>query len=121
MVKTRLLFLGFTLAGFAAAHAADPVPADNSKLNERDRGSESVTPFDQSETKPDIETTAAIRRSIVKEPGLSSLAQNVKIVTRDGRVTLRGPVKDRNEKATVERLAHTAPGVSAIDSQLEVK
>ena len=47
-------------------------------------------------------------------------AQNVKIITQDGKVTLRGPVRTEQEKQSVEDIAKGVAGSDNVDSQLEV-
>lgn len=79
-----------------------------------------VTATDQGTSDADIEMTAKIRRAIVDDDGLSTLAQNVTIVTRDGKVTLSGEVRSMEEKSAVAAKAQTVAGVS-VDNQLTVK
>lgn len=100
---------------------ATPTPADNSGKNVRDRSGETKTSGDQSNSKADIDTTAAIRRALVHDSSLSPTAKNVKIITADGVVTLRGPVKTDAEKAAIEKDAMAAAGQAKIDNQIEVK
>ena len=95
--------------------------ADNSERNVRDRQNSSVTPIDQGSSKDDTATTAEIRKAIVAEKSLSLNAQNVKIVTRNGHVTLRGPVNSEQEKATIESIAKRIASPETVDTQLEVK
>ena len=122
-MKRTLLALACLSALSLAAFAADNEKAkpDNTATNERDRSSETQTSGDQSNSKDDVNTTAAIRRAVVKDPSLSAVAKNVKIVTANGTVTLRGPVKDEAEKAKIAELAQSAAGNAKIDNQLEVK
>ena len=94
--------------------------ATNTKINDRDRPKTALTPMDQGGGK-DRDITAAIRRSVVADGSLSFNAKNVKIITVGGKVTLRGPVKSDAEKATIESKAKSAPGVTEVDNQLEVK
>ncbi len=100
---------------------ASPAAADNTARNERDRSGETKTSGDQSNNPEDIKTTAAIRRAVVNDSSLSMLAKNVKIITANGVVTLRGPVNNDGEKATIERLAKSNAGNATIENQLEVK
>ena len=95
--------------------------ADNSARNQRDRSGETQTSGDQSNSSPDIKTTAAIRRAIMHDDSLSMMAKNVKIVAENGAVTLRGPVKSAAEKAKIAQLAQNAAQGAKIDNQLEVK
>ncbi len=93
---------------------------DNSAVNQRDRNSSAKTPLDQNENKSDIGITAGIRKSVV-DTKMSTNAQNVKIITQNGVVTLRGPVKTQEEKDRIEEIARNFAGVKSVDSQLEVE
>jgi hyperosmotically inducible periplasmic protein len=120
MMKITLSLLcagAFTLS----AIAQDTEPVDNTKKNERDRSGETKTPGDQSNSSEDVKITAAIRRAIVRDRSLSMTAKNVKIITANGVVTLRGPIKNGSEKAKIIELAQSAAPNAKIDSQLEVK
>jgi hyperosmotically inducible protein len=112
-----LCISGFTLS----AIAQDTGPADNTKKNQRDRSRETKTSGDQSNSSEDVKITAAIRRAVVRDHSLSMTAKNVKIITANGMVTLRGPVKSDAEKAKLVELARSAAGNAKIDNQLEVK
>jgi len=103
------------------ALAADPPNADNSARNVRDRNDKTLTPMDQGGSEADRDLTATIRRAIVADDALSTDAHNVKIITQDQVVTLRGPVKSAAEKAAVAAKAQQAKGVKRVDNQLEVK
>lgn len=94
---------------------------DNTKKNTRDQKPESVTPVEQSNNKADIEATARLRQLVVKQKGLSVDAQNVKIITKDGEMWLRGPVKTTEEKQLIERLAKKAAGKRTVKSEIEVE
>lgn len=107
----------FTLSAIAEQSPA----ADNTGKNERDRSGETQTSGDQSNSSQDTQTTAAIRRAVVKDKSLSATAKNVKIITANGTVTLRGPVKNDAEKTKIAELAQSAAGSAKIDNQLEVK
>ena len=112
----------FCLSLFTLSAVAQDTPdADNTGKNERDRSGETQTSGDQSNSKDDVNTTAAIRRAVVKDDSLSAMAKNVKIITANGTVTLRGPVKDDAEKTKIAELAQSAAGNAKIDNQLEVK
>jgi hyperosmotically inducible periplasmic protein len=112
-----LCISAFTLS----AIAQDTPAADNTKKNQRDRSGETKTSGDQSNSSEDVKITAAIRRAVVRDHSLSMTAKNVKIITANGMVTLRGPVKSDTEKAKIVELAQSAAGNAKIDNQLEVK
>ena len=94
--------------------------ADNTDINERDRNKQALTPMDQSNSKADIKVTQAIRRSLM-EKEMSTNAKNIKIITRNGHVTLRGPVASAEEKMEIAKLAKAVPGIKKVSNQLEVK
>jgi osmotically-inducible protein OsmY len=98
-----------------------PKDADNTGRNVRDRDDRTLTPTDQGNSESDRNITAHIRREIVANDALSTNAHNVKIITTDGIVTLRGPVKSAAEKAAVASKAEKATGVKRVDNQLEVE
>ena len=95
--------------------------ADNTERNVRDRDSKALTPMDQSENKADLTITQRIRKAVVADHSLSTNAKNVKIITNDGVVTLRGPVKSEHEKTKIVAKAQQVAGVSKVDDQLEVE
>jgi len=105
--------LAIPMAVSAQPHG-DPAPGtreDNTGKNVRDRDDAAVVPTDQANGSPqDVETTRAIRKAIVADANLSTDAHNVKIVTLDGVVTLRGPVKSEAEKTRVAALAAQTAG-----------
>lgn len=101
------------------AAAAEPADRTNTGVNVRDRNSTAETPLDQKENKGDIAITADIRKQIVGAK-MSVTAHNVKIITQDGKVTLRGPVKTAAEKSKIEEIARAVAGGSNVDNQLDV-
>jgi osmotically-inducible protein OsmY len=98
---------------------AMPAEADNTGRNIRDRDPSAVTPTDQSNSEQDIDLAQRIRSGITSVEQMSMQARNVKVISRDGVVTLRGPVESEQEKATIEMLARNA-GAVRIESQLEI-
>jgi hyperosmotically inducible periplasmic protein len=96
------------------------VAADNSGRNARDRDGATKTSGDQSENEADRAITQKIRQAITSDDALSTNGQNVKIITSDGKVTLRGPVKSAKEKADIAAKATQIAGVKQVDNQLEV-
>ena len=94
--------------------------ADNTKKNERDREINALTPGDQAENETDRTLTQRVRQEVVKQDSLSMTAKNVKIITANGVITLRGPVKSAEERAEIARIAQGVAGVSRVDNQLEI-
>lgn len=108
-----------TTAGTAAAPAAGTKP-DNTAVNKRDRDDKTLTPMDQGESEADRKITQQVRQAVMKDGSLSFSAKNVKIITINGKVTLRGSVKNAEERAAIERAAAQVAGTGRVDSQLEI-
>jgi osmotically-inducible protein OsmY len=89
-------------------------------VNKRDANASTKTPLDQKENQADVSLTAKIRQQVLDVKDLSIDARNVKIITADGKVTLRGPVKSSEERETIERIARDVAGVGNVENQLEV-
>jgi hyperosmotically inducible protein len=96
--------------------------ADNTRVNVRDRDDATLTPGDQGTTAADRDITQQIRKSLVSTDNSYSLAaQNVKIITVNGKVTLRGPVNTDTEKSGIVSVAKKVAGQDNVEDQLEVK
>lgn len=95
--------------------------ADNSGINVRDRDTNNLTAFDQGNSAADIELTQRIRAELVGSTNLSMPAKNIKIISNNGLVTLRGPVNSADEKSSIEATAKNIAGDSKVDNQLEIK
>jgi osmotically-inducible protein OsmY len=121
-MKRTLLTLaclsGFSLATLAADD--EKSKPDNRATNERDRSGETKTSGDQSNSSADLKVTRAIRQALMKDGELSTTAKNIKVITANGQVTLRGPVKTAQEKAKVDQIAKSAAVGAQIDDQLDV-
>jgi osmotically-inducible protein OsmY len=122
-MKRTILTLACLSALSLTALAADDkkVNPDNAAINQRDRSAENKTSGDQSNTSADLKITQAIRQALMKDGELSTTAKNIKVITANGQVTLRGPVKTAQEKAKIDHLARSAAGGAKINNQLDVK
>ena len=108
--------LSTTSQAFAQAGTAQTAP-DNSNQN-KDHAN---TADNQTNAKSDRLTTQKIRKAIIADKTLSTYAHNVKIITADGAVTLKGPVQSEDEK---QKIASDAAGVVSADkitNELTVK
>lgn len=110
----------------AAATPVEPsskptLAPDNSGVNARDRNGQTLTPTDQGSSEADRKLTQHVRQALVKDNSLSFTAKNIKVITVNGKVTLRGPVKSDAEKASVEATAKKIAGDGQVESYLEVK
>ncbi len=103
---------------FTTNTTAEP---DNTARNVRDRDDRALTPLNQGNSKADIDTTAQIRKEVVAGKSMSVNAKNVKIITNQGRVTLRGPVNTAEEKRLIGEIANRIARSENVDNQLDVK
>ncbi len=104
----------------ASDSSRNPPAPDNTAVNQRDAAANTKTPIDQKENQADVSLTAKIRQQVLEVKDLSIDARNAKIITADGKVTLRGPVKSMEEKETLARIARGVAGEGNVDNQLEV-
>ena len=94
--------------------------ADNTAQNVRERADGALTPLSQGASKADVETSRQIRQQIIAAEGLSVNARNVKVITVDGHVTLRGPVNSEDEKRQIAEIAAKVTSPANVDNQLQV-
>ena len=121
-MKRTIVALAFlSTVSLTVMAADDKTKPDNTATNERDRSGETKTSGDQSNSSADLKTTQAIRQALMKDDELSMTAKNIKVITANGHVTLRGPVKTAQEKTKIDQLARSAAGGAQIDNQLDVK
>jgi len=121
MAALALALAGPVWAGDRATSADEMRHApDDTGRNARDRNGDTMTSGDQGSSKNDVEITRRIRQAIVDDKKLSTNARNVKIVTVGGVVTLRGPVANAEERASVAAKAQEVAGAGHVDNQLEV-
>jgi hypothetical protein len=121
VAAVALAFAGPAWAGDRATGADEMRhPVDNTGRNAHDADGDTMTSGDQGSSKNDVEITRRIRQAIVQDKKLSTNAHNVKIVTAGGVVTLRGPVANAEERASVAAKAQEVAGVGHVDNQLEV-
>ena len=122
LALTLVMFSTLLKLGFVAmAQDSTPPAPDNSAVNVRDRAPGAMTAGQQSNSTSDVELTRRIRRAVVQDHSLSMLAHNVKIISTNGAVMLRGPVKTEEEKTAIANKAQAIAGAVKVDNQLEVK
>lgn len=121
-MKTTILFFGLILAatGCDKGSGVSSAPPDNTKVNERDQNTSALTPMDQGENEVDRTITQKVRQGVMKDDTLSMTGKNVKIITANSVVTLRGPVKTDKERLDIVSIAQHVEGVKRVDNQLEI-
>ena len=122
---TVVLVLALCALGVAPSRAqsvtgqAEP---DNTKVNKRDKNPGEATSDQQKMNATDRNLTARIRKSVVADKALSSYAHNVKIISQNGTVTLKGPVKSEDEKTSiVSKAVSIVGGADKVVDQMSVK
>jgi hyperosmotically inducible protein len=121
-----LLLAGIVVLGCGALVMAQDSPAqnpasDNTKMNQRDRNPNEPTADQQQNNRSDRDITQQVRKAIVADKSFSSYAHNIKVVTQNGQVTLKGPVRSEEEKHAVEAKAAEVAGEGKVNSELTVK
>jgi osmotically-inducible protein OsmY len=120
----RVLLAAAACAVFVCTSAAAQekgAPPDNTKVNKRDRAKDSVTADQQKEAHGDRELAANIRKAIVDDKDLSTYAHNIKVIARNGIVTLKGPVRSEEEKKAIEAKATEIAGSGKIKNEISIK
>jgi hyperosmotically inducible periplasmic protein len=115
------LLLGVGALALAQEPTTQSTAPDNTKVNERDRSQNEPTADQQKDNRSDRDITQQIRQSIMNDKSLSTYAHNVKIVTQNGQVTLKGPVRSEDEKRAIEAKATEVAGESKVTSELNIK
>jgi hyperosmotically inducible periplasmic protein len=99
---------------------AGQTPADNTKVNARERAKGAVTADQQKENANDRDLTQKIRRALMQDKSLSTYAHNVKVIAQGGQVTLKGPVRSVQEKETVEAKALEVAGPGHVKNEISI-
>ena len=124
--KLQRLLLPLGSMVFCVSLVATPIPQyqntqqaapDNTKKNKDQR---SPTADQQKMNPSDRAITQKIRKAVHDDSSLSTYAHNIKIITQDGKVTLRGPVRSEEEKNNLQAIAVTVAKEENVTNQLEV-
>jgi hyperosmotically inducible periplasmic protein len=117
-----IMLLGCGTVMLAQDTAGQNAPAsDNSKMNQRDRDPNQPTADRQSNNLSDRDITQQVRQAINADKTFSTYAHNVKVITQNGQVTLKGPVRSDEEKRAIEAKATAIAGDGKVTSELTVK
>jgi hyperosmotically inducible periplasmic protein len=119
LLISSLLGSAWVVAQDSAQNA--PAPADNTKVNQRDQNANEPTADQQKDNRSDRDITQQIRKAIVKDKSLSTYAHNVKVITQNGQVTLKGPVRSDDEKRAIEAKAAEIAGPNKVTNDLDVQ
>ncbi len=108
------------LAAILSATSFSQVGQDNSKVNEADSTLNLMTADRQKSNQEDMQITTRIRKDIMRQKSFSTYAQNIKIITTNGTVTLKGPVRSMNELNSIVKFARAAAGASNVVNEIAV-
>jgi hyperosmotically inducible protein len=122
VLLSQILLLGCMTPMWAQqdSSSSQGVRADNTKVNQRDQDQSVPTAGQQKNSTSDREIAQQIRRNIVKDKSLSTYAHNVKVVVQNGSVTLKGPVRNEDEKKAIESKAAEITGADKVTNEIEV-
>jgi hyperosmotically inducible periplasmic protein len=119
------LVLGLSLSWPIPSRAQSPesqAKPDNTKVNERDRNPDEATADRQKMNAADRKLSAEIRKSVMADKALSTYAHNVKIISQDGTVTLKGPVRSDDEvKSIMAKAVEVVGSPDKVVNQMSVK
>jgi osmotically-inducible protein OsmY len=118
VVLSALCLANFPSFSGALVQSASAQTAPDNSAQNKDQG---LTADNQANAKTDRMTTANIRKAIIADKDLSTYAHNVKIITVNGAVTLKGPVTSDGEKEKVASDAASVVSADKITNHLTVK
>jgi osmotically-inducible protein OsmY len=120
-VLAGVLVSGLALSSALAQDTQNPTQPDNTKVNKQDRSGGGVTADQQKNNAGDRHLTQQIRKAVIADKSLSTYAHNVKIISQNGAVTLKGPVRSEEEKKAILSKAEEVAGAGRVTDQLTVK
>ena len=116
-----IIFLVFSVMALSLpSFGQSDTSSDNTKINKRDRFANELTSDQQKFSDTDTKITARIRQDIMKEKNLSTYGQNIKIITVNGKVTLKGPVHSQSEQSSILKCARSVAGASNVINEITI-
>lgn len=123
-LRRSLLSLGSMVFCASLMATAAPRYQDNQQTapdNTKKNNDQASPTADQQKMNPaDRAITQKIRKAVHEDQSLSTYAHNIKIITQDGKVTLRGPVRSEDEKNNLQAKAVAVAGQENVTNQLEI-
>jgi hyperosmotically inducible protein len=125
MKYSKVLLTTLFCVGSAISFGQTPVTGtqpDNTRVNKRDKAANEPTADQQKTNASDQDLTRKIRQSIIADKSLSTYAHNIKIISQNGTVTLKGPVKSDTEQRTViEKAVAVVGSADKVTNEISVK
>ena len=112
------LLAAIVAGGLVVQIAPAQTQPDNTKANKNDSA---VTADTQKNNQGDRYLTQQIRKAVIADKTLSTYGHNVKIISQEGTVTLKGPVKSEDERKNIVAKAEQIAGAGKVTDQLSVK
>lgn len=121
-VTSRILILiSLTFTSYAS-FAVTPMSEERAVIEKDNTGrnaNETITAQTQMKgTAADVEVTRKLRERIMADNQLSTDAKNIKIITVNDAITLKGPVANRAEKVKIENFARSMAGKKKVYNRL---
>lgn len=113
--------IGTGLLAVGLMFAQDAVKPDNTKMNKGDGDKSAMTADKQKMNATDTKITQEIRKSLMADKALSTYAHNVKLITTNGKVTLKGPVRSEDEKKTIAMKAAAVAGPDNVIDEITIQ
>jgi hyperosmotically inducible periplasmic protein len=113
--------VAFGLLAICGGAQQTPPAADNTKVNQRDRNSGAPTADQGKNNVTDREIMQKIRKGVMDDKSLSTYAHNVKIISQNGKVTLKGPVRSAEEKQSIEQKAVDVAGADNVTNEITIQ
>jgi hyperosmotically inducible protein len=110
-----------TITGLAVVSLMAQDKVDNTKVNKQDRNASAATADQGKNNLSDREMMRKIRRAVMEDKSLSTYGHNVKIISQQGKVTLKGPVHSEDEKKLIEAKAAEVAGAGNVNDEITVK
>ncbi|HEV2618074.1 MAG TPA: BON domain-containing protein [Candidatus Acidoferrales bacterium] len=111
-----VLFAILLVCSLPSPAAAQQTPPDNTKKNQN----AGITADQQKNNSSDLQITRRIRRLVMNDKALSTYAHNIKVITRDGHVTLKGPVNSQKEKEAIAAKASEVAGQGNVTDEIRI-
>lgn len=118
LLPVGTLALSFSLMAAPALRLQDQPPAADNTAKNKDQNPPTA---DQQKMNPtDRAIAQKIRKAIHEDKSLSIYAHNIKVISQDGKVTLRGPVRSEQDKANIMAKAAGVAGQENVTNELEI-
>jgi hyperosmotically inducible protein len=112
-----LLFCALLTVSIGIGYVAAQQAPDNTGQN---KDQTNPTADNQKMNPADREMTQKLRQSIYQDKTLSTYAHNIKIISHDGKVTIRGPVRSEDEKNNLQAKAVAVAGEGNVTNELQI-